>query len=214
MRLGVMGGTFDPVHVAHLRVAMEVQSSLQLDRVHFIPNSVPPHRLQPRASIAQRLAMLELALAPHERFVLDRREIERAGPSYMVDTLASLANEYDASICLILGTDAFNGLMSWHQWERLWEFAHIVIAHRPDSGSIPDELLNKVAHRQVNSLKQLFECHAGSFIYCPVTQLDISASGIRERVAADEDIQYLVPDNVIDYIQQEKLYIAGNENAG
>jgi len=208
-RIGIMGGTFDPVHLAHLRVAMDVQADLQLDQVRFVPNRCPPHRADPAASIDQRLVMLETVLAEHESFVLDKREIERSGPSYMVDTLASLKADFDASICLILGTDAFYALRTWHQWEQLWDFAHIVVAHRPAAGDMPDDLAEIIAHRQVETVDELFKQSAGRFYFCPVTQLDISASRIRKMVANGKDIKYLTPEGVIRYIRKQNLYNAG-----
>ncbi len=130
--IGIFGGTFDPVHFGHLRPALEVQQALGLDEVRFIPAGQPPHRDMPHATAPQRLSMLQTAIEDQPGFAADEREIQREGPSYMVDTLALLREELgQIPLCLILGYDAFLGLPAWHQWHRLIELAHLVITHRP-----------------------------------------------------------------------------------
>ena len=130
--IGVFGGTFDPVHFGHLRTAYELLVRLELAEVRFVPCAVAPHRRQPITDSATRVRMLEAAIADVPEFVIDTRELERAGPSYTVDTLESLRTEYpDEALCLLLGMDAFLGLPGWHEWERLLDLAHIVVANRP-----------------------------------------------------------------------------------
>jgi nicotinate-nucleotide adenylyltransferase len=133
--IGIYGGTFDPVHFGHLRTALEVREALGLDEVRFTPCRQPPHRVAV-ASPEAREKMLELALAKEAGFVLDRRELDRPGPSYMIDTLAALRAEWgaDASLCLILGRDAFLGLPSWRRWNELTGLAHLVVMTRPGAG--------------------------------------------------------------------------------
>lgn len=207
--LGVYGGTFDPIHYGHLRAALEVKDALGLDGLCFLPCRLPPHRGTPGATPAQRLAMLELALAgAAPGFSVDRRELEREGPSYMVDTLASLRGEAtDRPLCLIVGLDAFCGLPSWHRWRDLFELAHIAVVRRPDAPE-PDwipGLAECVRERRVEA-EGLRESPAGRVVFLEVTQLAISATGIRRLVAEGRSPRYLLPDAVLAMIQAQGLY--------
>jgi nicotinate-nucleotide adenylyltransferase len=209
--VGVFGGTFDPIHFGHLRPALELYEQLGLQRVHIIPCAVPPHRPQPHASAEQRLAMLELALTGQPELVIDTRELERSGPSYMADTLASLREEVgETPLCLLLGVDAFLGLPGWKRWEQLLELAHIVVAHRPgwqlQQENMPQALRQALSSRWLESASQLRECPAGRVWLQGVTQLAISATDIRERIAAGYSANYLLPATVWQYIQQQGLY--------
>ena len=206
--IGIFGGTFDPVHYGHLRPLLEVKQILALDEVHLIPSYMPPHRDQPGASAEQRLAMLQLAVADTPGFVIDQRELLRGGRSYTVDTLQSLRDEVGTSpMSLIVGMDAFIALDSWHQWQRLNQLAHIVVMQRPGallpkSGAVA-ELVEQAQALDVEELRQQ---PAGKIFFQSVTQLDISASDIREQVAHGRDIRFLLPDSVRHYIKTEGLY--------
>lgn len=206
--IGIFGGTFDPVHFGHLRPALEVQQALGLNEVRFIPAGQPPHRETPYASTPQRLSMLRTAIDDQPGFVVDERELRREGPSYMVDTLASLREEVGQTpLCLILGYDAFLGLPGWHQWNSLIELAHLVITHRP--GWNHDELedaLQSLVKQCETGVERLSEQAAGGLLFVPVTQLDISATIIREQIRAGQDIRYLLPDTVYRIIREQKLY--------
>ena len=206
--IGIFGGTFDPVHFGHLRPALEVQQALGLNEVRFIPAGQPPHRETPYASTPQRLSMLRAAIEDQPGFVVDERELRREGPSYMVDTLASLREEVGQTpLCLILGYDAFLGLPGWHQWNSLIELAHLVITHRP--GWNHDELedaLQSLVKQCETEVERLSEQAAGGLLFVPVTQLDISATIIREQIRAGQDIRYLLPDTVYRIIREQKLY--------
>ena len=130
--MGIFGGTFDPIHYAHLRTAFELQQALRLKEIRFLPAGNPPHRDQPIADAKLRLEMVQLAVAGQPGFLVDDREVRKAGPSYSVETLAELRHEYpDRSLCLIVGMDAFLSLPKWHQWQELLQLAHLVVAHRP-----------------------------------------------------------------------------------
>lgn len=129
--IGIFGGTFDPVHCGHLRTCVELYETLDLHQVRLIPCGNPPHRAVPLANVGQRASMLRLAIAGQEGLCLDERELDRAGPSYMVDTLTTLREEFPAvSLCLILGSDAFLGLHSWRRWRELFRLAHLVVVPR------------------------------------------------------------------------------------
>ena len=206
--LGIFGGTFDPVHFGHLRPALEVKQALALDELRFIPCNVPPHRGVPVASASQRLSMLQLALEGVPGCVIDQRELQRTGPSYMVDTLASLRVEQGhRPLCLIMGLDAFLGLDRWHQWQRLLELAHIVVTTRPGS-RLPEhgEVVNLVNRCRSEDPSALRSSAAGLIYFQAVTQLDISATTIREAVRAKRDIHFLLPEAVRLYIEREGIY--------
>lgn len=206
--IGIFGGTFDPVHFGHLRPALEVQQALGLNEVRFIPAGQPPHRETPYASTPQRLSMLRAAIEDQPGFVVDERELRREGPSYMVDTLASLREEVGQTpLCLILGYDAFLGLPGWHQWNSLIELAHLVITHRPGwNHDELDDALQSLVKQCETEVERLSEQAAGGLLFVPVTQLDISATIIREQIRAGQDIRYLLPDTVYRIIREQKLY--------
>lgn len=207
--IGVFGGTFDPVHFGHLRPAVELLQGLGLDEVRMIPCRQPPHRESPQATPEQRVEMLRLALAGGvPGLVLDEREIEREGPSYMVDTLRSLREERGQEpICLLLGSDAFAGLEGWHCWRELLQLAHLVIARRPGEGFTLAGALAQVYERHlVTDVQALSSSAAGCILHYGVTQMDISASGIRALIAGGRAADFLLPEEVLRFIGQRGLY--------
>ena len=206
--IGVLGGTFDPVHVGHLRIALELLEGALLAEVRFVLAARPPHRPPPTAPAERRLEMLVAAVADEPRFVVDRRELDRPGPSYTVDTLASLAEEFpDASLCLLLGMDAFLGLPAWHRWPALLDLAHVVVARRPGSEMPSDGPLGAlVRERLARSPADLAASKAGRIYMQAVTQLDISSTAIRTAVRAGRDPRYLVPDAVRRIIFETECY--------
>lgn len=206
--IAILGGTFDPVHNGHLRPVLELLEDLELAEVRFIPASQPPHRNQPIAKSKQRLAMLKLAIANQPGFVLDERELSREGPSYMVDTLHSLRSELgNRSLCLVLGMDAFEGLPKWHRWREIPDLVHLLIIHRPGSGlSSSEVLVELLGERKLHHSGALRERPAGGILFHPVTQLDISASRIREILAQGRSPRYLLPEPVWSYIREQGLY--------
>lgn len=207
--IGILGGTFDPIHYGHLRTALDVQQHLALDEVRFIPCGEPAHRNIPIAEPLQRLAMVRAAIAGQGKFTVDDREICRNGPSYMVDTLASLKRELKSeTLCLILGTDAFNGLAQWHQWEKIFDLANIVVMQRPAiSGQfeINKSLMKRLKEHFVDA-DNLRTKQNGAICFVPVTQLDISATKIRQQWQENKDIQFFLPDSVLTLIQQQNIY--------
>lgn len=208
--IGIAGGTFDPVHHGHLRMALELAAHCRLAGVRFIPAGQPPHRPAPAATGAQRLAMLEVALAGCPGFTVDRRELERDTPSWTVETLESLRAELPGRpLCLLLGLDAFLGLPRWHRWTELPELAHLVVALRPGA-QLPagGEIGRLLAGRGIRSPDPLHEQPAGCVLVHPVTQLDISASAIRALVAAGGDPRFLVPEPVRELIAASGCYNA------
>jgi len=210
--IAILGGTFDPIHFGHLCMAQELCEALQLASVRFVPAASPPHRDQPQTATAHRVAMVQLAIAGNPAFILDTRELEREGPSYTFDTLATLRAELgtEVPLCLLLGGDAFLGLPSWHRWQELLGLAHIVVAHRP--GAIPSEASMPGALRALwqqhctDNPASLTVSPAGHILLHPITALDISASAIREQLQQGHSPHYLMPEAVLDYIHTYHLY--------
>lgn len=194
--VAILGGTFDPIHNAHLRVAWEASEYLDAE-VRLLPANVPPHRDAPVASAAQRAALVQAALAGQGRLVLDTRELRRDGPSYSVDTLAELREELgpECPLVLLVGADAFAGLPSWHRWKELFELAHIGVLTRPGfDATLPTELRTKIASRRCADPRFVHAAPAGRVVSVPVTPLEISATQVRALLAAGREPRWLVPD--------------------
>ena len=207
--IGILGGTFDPIHYGHLRPALEMLETLQLAEVRFIPCRIPAHRATPLITAEQRLTLVQRAIADQPGFVADDRELRRDGPSYMVDTLASLRDDLgnDIPLCLILGADAFRGLPSWHRWQQLSELAHIVVMQRPGAlSSLPPVLEEFIALRRIEEVIALRQKPAGSILFQLVTQLHISATQIRALLAHGQSPRYLLPEAALAYIHDRALY--------
>jgi len=206
--IGILGGSFDPVHAGHLRIALEIMQGLQCTRVHLIPGALPPHRDPAVATVAERLAMLRLAVTGVDGFIVDDREIKRGGTSYTIDTLESLRNEYAGQpLCLMMGMDAYCGLPGWYRWREILELSHIAVAHRP--GALPSfdgELETFTVKYRTMDVHELGADSAGRIIFQEVTQLDISSSAIREMIAHGKSPRFLMPDKVADYIEKEGVY--------
>lgn len=208
--IGIYGGTFDPIHYGHLRTALEVKQAVGLDQVRFIPCHIPPHRATPGATSAQRLALLHAALVNAEPgFRIDSRELERPGPSYMVDTLASIRAEIGAEpLGLIVGLDAFLNLHRWHRWRDLFTLAHVLVMRRPGPAlNPPEELAQELGQRAMADPALLHTQPAGAIHFIEVSQLDISATRIRAELAAGRSPRYLLPDSALAAIRDLGLYI-------
>jgi nicotinate-nucleotide adenylyltransferase len=209
--IGIFGGTFDPVHHGHLRLAEEACERLGLAGVIWSPLGHGRHRSPPQAEPHHRLAMVELAIADNDDFRLDRFEAESPEPSYTVNLLQRLREEYgDTPLVLLLGADAFLGLPSWHRWEDLFELAHIAVFTRPGSElsmEAMSPLLGKqFAKRAVADPSRMAGEPGGVVVPSLLTPLDISSTAIREQLAHGGSPRYLLPDAVLDYIQTNNLY--------
>lgn len=204
--IGIRGGTFDPVHFAHLRATQEVASELALERVHLIPGSIPPHRRQPLASPQQRLEMLKLAIGDNDHFIADDRELRREGESFTVDTVKSFRAELgdQMPLALIIGMDAFLNFTQWHEWKTIIALAHLVVTSRPDYTAQP--LQGWAQSMQTDNKLKLDTKPGGCLYFIETTPLSISATDIRAQRAVGRSIRYLVPHAVHDYIQQHNLY--------
>ena len=217
--VALLGGTFDPVHYGHLRFADDVRRALGLAHVRLGPAGDPPHRENPSASAADRLAMLRLAVQEFPGLVVDDRELRRAGKSYTVTTLTELRREFpDSPLLLLLGADAFRGLPTWHRWDELLGLAHVVVVARPGvelETTLPPPLLPIWRDRLVRDPGILLSRPAGAILAQPIAPLDVSASSIRESLArgrgADERWHGLLPPAVLAYIDLHRLYRRGSD---
>jgi len=201
--IGILGGTFDPIHYGHLRPALDIMQQVGLSEVRFIPNRLPPHRETPKLSDLQRAELVQLAISDRSEFILDDRELQRDGPSYMVDTLQSLKDEFpDETLCLIMGMDAFNGLPQWHRWQSILELCHIIVSTRPGA-ELPPFALKAPFSQNINTTPEsLLQRSFGQILLQSVTQLDISASQIRNYLSLGQSTQYLLPETVRDKLEQ------------
>jgi nicotinate-nucleotide adenylyltransferase len=211
--IGILGGTFDPVHYGHLRLAEEMLEQANLSQIRFIPAGTPPHRAAPQVSAQHRSRMVRLAIAGQPAFVLDEREVNRTAPCYTVDTLRELRAELGASqpLCLLMGGDAFLQLHTWHEWEQLFELAHIVVGYRP--GYTLEERIHSAMpplqrhyQQRLCPVEALSQQPCGGITELAIPKLEISATDIRRRAAEGRTIRYLLPDAVADYIHQLHLY--------
>jgi nicotinate-nucleotide adenylyltransferase len=206
--IGLFGGTFDPIHYGHLRLAEELRAALTLARVYLVPAGRPWQRGAPD--------MVRLAVRGNAGFEADGREIARSGPSYTVDTVAEMRAELaGTSVCVLLGADAFLNLETWHRWRDLLASAHLAVAHRPghalDPAAMPPGLRAEYLGRVTRDPDALRAAQGGTIYPWEMTPLDISASAIRELCKGPGTARYLLPDAVLDYIESKGLYRSGGE---
>jgi len=207
--LGILGGTFDPVHFGHLRLALEVRQQLGLEQVRLTPLYKPPHRDAPVANAEQRLRMLQLATQDTDGLVIDDCELGRAGTSYTIDTVRLLRDNYpQQSLCLIIGADQFQKLDSWREWARLTDYVHIIVVDRPglNTGLAAPALTEFYNDRLVVETSTVSNTSAGAILKISAPLLDISSTRIRSLVHSRNSIKYLLPDAVIHYIEKQNLY--------
>lgn len=197
--IGILGGTFDPIHLGHLHLAVAVQKQLDLAKIKIIPCYQSPTRPTPIASVLNRVVMIQLAIAKHPHLELDEREIKQPKKSYTIETLQALRRELpDTPLCLIIGTDAFIHLSEWREWKKFTEFAHLIVVKRPNT------ILNYVPTNP--PLNNIHHHLGGSTFIIEINALDISSTMIRSLIAQNKNIGKLVPQLVCDYIQQHELY--------
>lgn len=211
--IGILGGTFDPIHYGHLRLAEEMRELAGLAQIRFIPTGNPPHRDTPQVTAQHRSAMVQLAIADQPAFVLDEREVMRERKCYTMDTLRELRGELgdEQPLCLLMGGDAFLQLHTWHEWDSLLDLAHIVVGFRPGY------TLEERIHSATPALRQHYQQHlctvdylsahpAGGIAELAIPKLEISSTLIRARVTEKRTIRYLLPETVANYIYQHNLY--------
>ncbi len=205
--IGILGGTFDPVHIGHIRLAIEATELLNFRAVHFVPLNVPNHRAPPLVDGAARFEMLAGAL-DGERLIADDRELVRGGTSYSIDTLISMRDEFPARpLCLLLGADAFHGLCTWHRWDELLDIGHLVVVDRPITATPLDPRLEMLIDaRGTADAADLHSAPSGRIFFQPIPLLPISSTDIRARIAAGRDIRFLVPPSAERMIVAQQLY--------
>ncbi len=206
MRIGLFGGTFDPVHYGHLRSALELAEHYSLDTLYLVPNHRPQHRDTPQATTEQRIHMLELAVKDVPRLVVDVREAKRDSSTYTIDTLLEVkAEQPDATILFFMGFDAFAAFDQWHRWEEILKQANLVVIDRPDA-ELSDFAHDLIARQTAQAGSEITAGSVGVIERRQVTQLAISATDVRRRVTASQNVRFLLPDSVREYILNQRLY--------
>lgn len=210
--VGILGGTFNPIHFGHLRMAQELAEALNLDEVRFIPSANPPHKPAPSVTAQHRAEMIKIAISDNPLFTFDDREMLREGASYTIDTLIALRETLGqtTSICLLLGSDAFMQLNTWHRWQELLNYCHIILVQRPNNAAnqlrLAEELSLVLQSHYTENVEDLAENNAGFIHMQKITALDISSTAIRAQFKQGTVPHYLMPERVIGYIKQHHLY--------
>lgn len=206
--IGILGGTFDPIHFGHLRLAFELHQAFDLEYIRLIPCYQPVHRKQPIASPEERLAMLKRAVASEPALKVDDSETKRKGPSYTIDTLLELCKKIPQTpFCILIGIDAFLGFTSWHRWQEILDQAHLLVAHRPNYHLPHTGIVAKlIRERLVEDASVIHKKMNGSIFLHPITSLEISATDIRKQIAMGKSPRYLLPDNVYEFIKKHGTY--------
>jgi len=205
-RIGLFGGTFDPVHYGHLRPAVEVAELYKLETLFMMPSHRPAHRGPTGATSKQRIDMLSIAVDAAPRLVVDGREAMRDEPTYTVDTLSEMRQEQpDATILFFLGMDSFAAFDTWRDWEGVLKLANLVVLNRP--GATHSNFSRQLFERQLSAKgAEIVNGGTGVIQSCEVTQLAISATDVRRRIASHLSVRFLLPDAVTEYIDNNNLY--------
>ncbi|HUS25354.1 MAG TPA: nicotinate-nucleotide adenylyltransferase [Candidatus Binatia bacterium] len=211
--IGILGGTFNPIHHGHLRLAIEARERLGLREVRLVPAAMPPLRAVPAVPARTRLDWVRRAIAGEPGLVADGRELARPGPSYTVDTLRELRAESGREpLCLLLGQDAARRLPRWHRWRELLDLSHLVVFHRPgEPERFPRALVAALRGRRAASPARLRHRPAGLWLRCPLPPLAVSATDIRRRLRERRSVRGLVPDAVIHRFTPRDLRALGHE---
>ena len=207
--IGILGGSFDPVHNGHLQIAHTLLRELPLSEVRFLPSKQNLLKSAAHASAEQRLTMLKIALQKEPGLSVDKRELDRKSPSYMTVTLASIREEVgDTPICLIIGMDVFQELCDWHEWEQLIQLAHIVVMNRPGyQATTNNEALAHLIHEhKTNDKNKLSETASGCLYNIAIPPISISSTEIRQAITAKRNVSQILPQGIWDYIQEHHLY--------
>ena len=206
--IGIFGGTFDPIHHGHLRLAIELYERLNLAQVRLIPSACPPHKQQPTVTSEQRLQMVQVAINGIQGLTVDDRELQRKGISYTINTLNGLRTDYPTNpLGLILGMDAFLSLPSWHKWEHIIDLTHLIVVSRETFNLPESNIMHSFLHKhQANNIQDLTTQIAGKIWLQDIPTLNISATQIRAIIATGKNPNYLLPTAVLDIINTRKLY--------
>ena len=201
--IGILGGTFNPIHYGHIRAAEQVFSALPVQEVQLLPCAIPVHRGAPQVSAKQRLSMIELAIAGRKGLGINRLELDRGGPSYMIDTLRLIREQQpDQTVCLILGGDAFNAFESWKCAPEILDLVHLVVCQRPGIVSDPGIYVE----RRVNTVERLSQVQQGFILFMSIDECNCSSSEVRRRLALSMSASDCLPEAVSEYIINNHLY--------
>jgi nicotinate-nucleotide adenylyltransferase len=209
--IGILGGTFNPIHLGHLHLANQLQTKLGFDSICFMPAALPALKDKPNVTAEQRAEMVKIAIANQPHFSLDTRELSRAGTSYTIETLISLREELgdEVSICWLMGFDAFANLDAWHRWQELLNKAHLIVVKRPHSSDLSNlnaEVKTLLEKHETKNVEEVKKQAYGKILIQEIAALDISSTEIREKIAHDKDVRSMVPEALLIYIQQHQLY--------
>ncbi len=207
--VALLGGTFDPIHHGHLRLALELRDRLGFDQVRLTPCALPVHRESPGCSAHQRMEMVQLAVGHEPGLIIDDREVSADRPSYSFDTLQSLRSELgpQTPLAMVMGTDAFLQLDSWYRWQELLELCHILVVIRPGWHLDPAHpMYSWYRQHRVDNVNTLQQSPAGSVLLQQLAALEISATAIRQQIVSGQSPRFLMPDSVWDHIRQQQLY--------
>ena len=206
--IGILGGTFDPIHNGHLALATNVLNTLFLDEIRFIPCAIPPHRNTPVASIKQRIAMVKLAIQNNPKFILDTRETKRSGKSYTIDTLKSLRQDFPSSLlCLIIGFDELAIFDTWYQWSDILNTCHLIVVSRPEQHKALNTTIETfLKEHQTKNKSDLIKNSHGIIFEITIEPTHISATEIRKKLSNNEKITHELPQAVYQYIIDNQLY--------
>lgn len=208
-RIGLFGGTFDPVHFGHLRPAVEMAEQYDLSTLYLLPNHRPAHRDPAAASTDRRIDMLEMAIRNAPRLAVDAREALRETPSYTFDTLCEVHREQPrATLLFFMGMDAFAAFDTWHNWEGILTLANLVIVNRPGA-SHSDFSAALLKRQQLRCGSLITSGMVGVIELCDVTQMAVSATDVRHLIAGNRSVRFLLPEQVLEYIEHNSLYRDG-----
>lgn len=209
----VYGGSFDPLHLGHLNTALAVQNEFQFERFLFLPCKTPVLKEASVASTEQRVEMLKRALGPHPDFEIDLREIKRNTPSFMVNTLESLREEFgvDTAITLLIGMDAFIQLPQWYNWGKILQLSHLLVIKRPTitENQIPAILQKLLSTHETSKKNDLLTKSYGKILRYDAGEYDISSTWLREQIKQGKNIKDCLPEAVYRYIKEHDLYHKG-----
>ena len=200
--IGILGGTFDPIHEGHFHIAKQVLNRLGLEQVQFMPCSLPVHRGEPHASANDRCAMIELMIANQPAFVLNTLELDRGGPSFMIDSLREIRDQIDSTLVLVLGADTFNDFTNWKSPHEILQLAHLVVCHRPGY-EVDPEIFREY---RVDFPVALSERSAGAILMLEVEANDCSSSAVRAALVQGNRPEQCIRPVVANYIDEHHLY--------
>jgi len=206
--IGLFGGTFDPIHFAHLTIAEQLIDILELQCMQFIPNKNPMYRDKPIANAKHRLAMTRIATAAYPQFIVNDVEINRPGPTYSIDTLIAIREQIPKQpLCLLIGEDVFASMNQWHDWKKIPDMAHLIIINRPGvTRPYNREIQPLIDERETHDIHALASQPGGKIMRHLIDPLTISATDVRKKLKAAEDVSREVPEAVLHYIEQHHLY--------